>query len=90
MGLTESIGPPYEHATGNTTTTNSYTPLANTLQVVVLTFGNGNAIAATVTVTDSVSGTWKQLVRLAGSASPPYSDVSVWCKDAGASPLPRR
>lgn len=68
----------------NTVTSASFTPVARSLLVALVGCGNEvGAVQTGVTVSDSVSGTWTQLVRKTVSGS---GDASVWVKDAGASP----
>lgn len=68
----------------NTVTSASFTPVGGSLLVALTGCGNENGVAQTgITVSDSVGGTWTQLVRKTVSGS---GDASVWVKDAGASP----
>jgi len=69
----------------HTITSGSFTPAANSLVVVCTGCGNGPGVTVTgLTVTDSVSGSWSDLVHL--TAGGQFADASVWAKDAGASP----
>ena len=64
----------------------SFTPAAGSLLVALCATGNYTGVTVTgVAVTDSVGGTWTQLVRAGAGAV--LSDASVWVKDAGPSPV---
>jgi hypothetical protein len=86
MALAESAGAacsPFP-ANANTAVTGSYPPAANSLQVAIVTCGNGDNFAWTsLTVTDSVSGSWTRLVNVLATTG---AGVQVWVKDAGSSP----
>lgn len=88
MSVQEADAAAYTFNSGsNTVTSPNFTPAANTLLVACFSVANGNAEPATgISLTDTAGRTWTQLVRRAGSSSAPWSDVSVWCADAGQSP----
>jgi hypothetical protein len=85
VALVESAAAAWTAATAsNAVTSASFTPAAGTLLVALVGCGNNNGVAQTgVAVTDSVGGTWTQLIRNFVSHS---GDASVWVKDAGPSP----
>lgn len=85
MALVESVG-----ATGTwptnagSVTTGSFTPGSGNLLVAIAATGNGNNNTVTsIGITDSVSGSWTNLVNFLLTTGPM---VGVWVKDAGASP----
>ena len=73
-----------------TGTTASFTPVANSLLVALVSIGNplGNATPATGTITDSLGSTWtRKLRQTAGSTGD--ATAELWMLDAGASPSAR-
>lgn len=85
MPLSVSVLAAWAANSTHTITSGSFTPAANSLVVVCTGCGNGPGITVTgLTVSDSVSGSWSDLVHL--TAGGQFADASVWVKDAGASP----
>src|SRR6266498_2712278 len=77
-------------STGTTTTTASFTPVANSLLVAIANAGN-NTGAGTITcpVTDSLGSTWTLLKRTNIDLVNGAGSTEVWAMDAGASPAAR-
>lgn len=84
MALTESAGAAWATANASAVTSGSFTPGSNNLLVALAAIGNGNNSGVTsISISDSVSGSWTQLVSFLLTTGPM---VGVFVKDAGASP----